>query len=123
MSASKNPPLPPSVSVEPTPVDQIQVVEDVAAENDQVVKAIHEGAQDNTLKKKKKPEPGLKNYIVSAFTPSITHTTAHSRQRVFSYGTKLDAFLMGLSCLTSIGAGIAIPLMVKWLLEQGLAFC
>lgn len=32
-------------------------------------------------------------------------------KRVLSYGTKFDAFLMGLSCLTSIGAGVTMPLM------------
>jgi ATP-binding cassette subfamily B (MDR/TAP) protein 1 len=42
----------------------------------------------------KKPEAGLGNYF-----------------RVFRYGTKLDAFLMGMSMLASIGAGVAMPLM------------
>lgn len=32
-------------------------------------------------------------------------------QRVFSYGTKLDYLLMFLCCLTSVGSGIAMPLM------------
>jgi hypothetical protein len=32
-------------------------------------------------------------------------------KRVFTYGTKLDALLVALSCLTSIGSGIALPLM------------
>ncbi|KAH8723608.1 P-loop containing nucleoside triphosphate hydrolase protein [Phaeosphaeriaceae sp. PMI808] len=42
----------------------------------------------------KTPDGGMKNYF-----------------RVFSYGTKLDYFLMVISCLTSIGSGVAMPLM------------
>jgi ATP-binding cassette subfamily B (MDR/TAP) protein 1 len=32
-------------------------------------------------------------------------------QRVFAYGTKLDFVLIGVCCLTSIGSGVAMPLM------------
>ncbi|KAF2747819.1 hypothetical protein M011DRAFT_40981 [Sporormia fimetaria CBS 119925] len=44
-------------------------------------------------------------------------TTFHRRRksrtkmRVFKYATKLDVFLISVSCFTSIAAGTAIPLM------------
>lgn len=43
---------------------------------------------------KKPPQAGLKNYF-----------------RVFTYATKFDFLLISLCCFTSIGAGIAMPLM------------
>jgi hypothetical protein len=47
-----------------------------------------------------------------AHLSKLVIATLTRAQRVFTYGTRLDAFLIMLSCLTSIGAGIAFPLMV-----------
>ncbi|KAF2683953.1 leptomycin B resistance protein pmd1 [Lentithecium fluviatile CBS 122367] len=94
MGTSDDHPLPPSASVVSTPADQIHVAEEATMEKQRVAEAADKDGRDGVVEKEKKPEPALKNYI-----------------RVYSYGTKLDALLMGLSCLTSIGAGIAMPLM------------
>jgi alpha-D-ribose 1-methylphosphonate 5-triphosphate synthase subunit PhnI len=90
-------PPPPAATVATDPVEQTgQVLEivnhekHIVAESDDSVEA----KADATQQEKKPPTASLGNYF-----------------RVLSYGTKFDAFLMGLSCLTSIGAGIAMPLM------------
>ncbi|KAI8941739.1 ABC-type transporter tr06 [Plenodomus lindquistii] len=55
---------------------------------------IVESRDDVFIKAKKPPQAGLKNYF-----------------RIFSYATRFDAVLIVLCCFTSIGAGIAMPLM------------
>ncbi|EFQ93698.1 hypothetical protein PTT_08835 [Pyrenophora teres f. teres 0-1] len=50
--------------------------------------------QDVSDKARKSPHAGIVNYI-----------------RVFTYGTKLDICLVMLCCFTSIGSGVAFPLM------------
>ncbi|KAF2502517.1 P-loop containing nucleoside triphosphate hydrolase protein [Lophium mytilinum] len=66
---------------------------------EEAVKETSEGKEDEKLKGKKdgedeKAKASLKNFF-----------------RVLTYGTTLDWVLMGLSLLTSIGSGIAMPLM------------
>ncbi|KAF2732133.1 leptomycin B resistance protein pmd1 [Polyplosphaeria fusca] len=77
-------PPPPSTNAAADAVEQdVQVIEAATTEKQHVV--------DD---KAKKQPGGLSNYF-----------------RVFTYGTKLDFFLLLLSCLTSIGSGAAFPLM------------
>ncbi|KAF2639503.1 P-loop containing nucleoside triphosphate hydrolase protein [Massarina eburnea CBS 473.64] len=80
---------PPLSTVVPDPTTHIQVIDEATAEKSQVAES-----KDDPPEAKKKPQASLKNYF-----------------RVFSYGAKFDAFLMGLSFLTSIGSGTALPLM------------
>jgi ATP-binding cassette subfamily B (MDR/TAP) protein 1 len=67
--------------------------------------------KDGATPPKKAAENGLKNYFVG--DPYIYNGRLLTRycQRVFSYGTKLDFSLILLCCSTSIGSGIAVPLM------------
>ncbi|KAJ4353573.1 ABC-type transporter tr06 [Didymosphaeria variabile] len=84
---------PPSAAVAQNPAEQIQLVEKAVVENQNPPEVVIDDESDR-LSKKKKPEAGLGNYF-----------------RVFTYGTKLDALYLVLCILTSIGAGIAMPLM------------
>ncbi|KAF2713122.1 P-loop containing nucleoside triphosphate hydrolase protein [Pleomassaria siparia CBS 279.74] len=91
---------PHSASVASDAVEQnMFIAENATADRDRAT----ESSAENKMKKmkhgeergkKEKPTPTLGNYF-----------------RVMRYGTKLDMFLMLACCLTSIGAGIAMPLM------------
>ncbi|RMZ70090.1 leptomycin B resistance pmd1 [Pyrenophora seminiperda CCB06] len=71
----------------------VRVLETGIQEKDGVVGAI--ACDDSaSVKPKKVPQASMKNYF-----------------RVFSYGTGLDFVLMSLCCVTSIGSGVAFPLM------------
>ncbi|KAF2451027.1 leptomycin B resistance protein pmd1 [Karstenula rhodostoma CBS 690.94] len=94
MSVDKDVHLPPpSTAVAQNPAEQIQLVEEAAVEKNNSPEVVVTDGPDG-LTKKKKADAGLGNYF-----------------RVFTYGTKLDAFLLLLCVITSIGAGIAMPLM------------
>ncbi|KAI2478315.1 MdlB ABC-type multidrug transport system ATPase and permease component [Pyrenophora tritici-repentis] len=70
-----------------------QVLGTTAQEKDGVAEA--SAHSDNfSVKPKKAPQAGMKNYF-----------------RVFSYGTAFDFVLISLCCVTSIGSGVAFPLM------------
>ncbi|KAF2262188.1 leptomycin B resistance protein pmd1 [Lojkania enalia] len=89
-------PVRPKASVATDAVEQdIQIASAASTEKDLVAEtAENKGTNDVKDKEKKKPQAGLGNYF-----------------RVLTYGTAFDWFLMGVSCMTSIGAGIAMPLM------------
>ncbi|KAF2870724.1 leptomycin B resistance protein pmd1 [Massariosphaeria phaeospora] len=88
----KTPASPSAASVAADGIEQpMQVAEAVKTEKDHAVESAEKDGQGT---KEKKPTANMGNYL-----------------RVFSYGTRLDMFLMGMSCITSIGAGIAMPLM------------
>jgi hypothetical protein len=87
-------PLPPSALAEgESAAMQAGIINASTLEKDTAAKDGLKGekVEGNT---KKKTDEGMKNYI-----------------RVFSYGTALDFFLIALCCITSIGSGIAFPLM------------
>ncbi|KAF2279224.1 P-loop containing nucleoside triphosphate hydrolase protein [Westerdykella ornata] len=63
------------------------------AANGELAKSNH-GGKEKEKTKNEKPQANLGNYF-----------------RVLAYGTRLDFCLMLVSCLTSIGAGVAMPLM------------
>lgn len=69
----------------PNPAEDVQIIEKAVETKDAVVDTHNDLPEKNP----QKPQPGLGNYF-----------------RVFTFGTKLDYFLIGLSFLTSIGAGI-----------------
>ncbi|KAL6704937.1 ABC-type transporter tr06 [Coniothyrium glycines] len=69
-----------------------QVVETVTAKKNDASTAV--SGVDTPGSVKKKSDAGMKNYF-----------------RVFTYGTKLDFFLVATCCLTSIGSGVTMPLM------------
>lgn len=71
MSTPGNHPLSPSASVALTAADQIQVVEDATTERHLVAEAAGEGKEGSIAEMKKKPEPSLKNYIVSPSAPNV----------------------------------------------------
>ncbi|KAF1996643.1 leptomycin B resistance protein pmd1 [Amniculicola lignicola CBS 123094] len=77
---------------------ELQVVDATMKEKDHVAETAENketvDAKEVEEKKKKKPQAGMGNYF-----------------RVFSYGTKLDVLLVSLSVTTSVGAGLAMPLM------------
>lgn len=61
---------------------------------------------------KKPPRAGFANYFVRDPVKVNGERCANLNwQRVFKYGTKFDYFLIVVCCVTSIGSGIAIPLM------------
>lgn len=101
MSAPEDRIPPPASSVVADPAEPVKIAQDVTTEKNAIIQAEGENA-----KAKIKAQPGLGNYFVSETTPSGERYGTKSQQRVFSYGTSLDVFLMGLSCLTSIGSGI-----------------
>ncbi|KAF2472924.1 P-loop containing nucleoside triphosphate hydrolase protein [Lindgomyces ingoldianus] len=92
----KGKPPPASASVATDVVEQnIQVVEATTSTKDDVSSSSEKNEKiEGKDKKEKKPQASLGNYF-----------------RVLSYGTPLDWALMVASMLTSIGAGIAMPLM------------
>ncbi|KAL1607999.1 ABC-type transporter tr06 [Paraconiothyrium brasiliense] len=94
MGVDQDAPLPPpSTAVAQNPAEQIQQVEKAIVEKQNPTEVVVDDGSE-ALSKKKKPDAGLGNYF-----------------RVFTYGTKLDALFLVLCVLTSIGAGIAMPLM------------
>ncbi|KAK7184542.1 ABC transporter transmembrane region [Paraphaeosphaeria sporulosa] len=94
MSVEKDAHLPsPSAAIAQNPAEQIQLVEEAAVDIDKSQDVVVDDGEDG-LTKKKKADAGLGNYF-----------------RVFTYGTKLDALFIALCVLTSIGAGITMPLM------------
>ncbi|RAR14080.1 leptomycin b resistance protein pmd1 [Stemphylium lycopersici] len=70
-----------------------QMLDAEKAQKDGIVEAIDNGG-DEPPKAKDASKDGMKNYF-----------------RVFTYGTKLDFLLMSLCAITSIGSGVAFPLM------------
>ncbi|KAF2193244.1 lipid A export ATP-binding/permease protein-like protein msbA [Zopfia rhizophila CBS 207.26] len=92
----KSRPAPPPASVATDAIEQsAQVVEATANEKYRVAdSAANDEKGDGKDKKDDKPKASLKNYF-----------------RVLSYGTAFDMMLMIASCITSIGAGITMPLM------------
>ncbi|KAF1976540.1 P-loop containing nucleoside triphosphate hydrolase protein [Bimuria novae-zelandiae CBS 107.79] len=84
---------PPTAAIVQNPTEQTRLVQEAAAEKNRSTEIVEASSVDG-LSKKKKPDAGLGNYF-----------------RVFTYGTKLDAFYLILCVLTSIGSGIAFPLM------------
>ncbi|KAF9693236.1 hypothetical protein EKO04_008646 [Ascochyta lentis] len=86
--------LPPSASAEgETAALQARIVEAGTLDGDGVAAAAEKNGGPKS-EGKKASDAGLKNYF-----------------RVFGYGTALDYFLIALSCLTSVGSGVAMPLM------------
>ncbi|KAF1850722.1 P-loop containing nucleoside triphosphate hydrolase protein [Cucurbitaria berberidis CBS 394.84] len=92
-SEGKPPPPPATTAGAETAALDPQILKAGISEHDQLVDLAEEKTGKHA-KTKEVPQAGLKNYF-----------------RVLSYGTKFDFFLMGLCCLTSIGSGIAMPLM------------
>ncbi|OWY50925.1 P-loop containing nucleoside triphosphate hydrolase protein [Alternaria alternata] len=70
-----------------------QVLETGTEKKQGTAEAVEKDGESST-KAKKEPQAGLKNYF-----------------RVFSYGSKLDFWLMFLCCVTSIASGVTFPLM------------
>ncbi|KAF2658230.1 leptomycin B resistance protein pmd1 [Lophiostoma macrostomum CBS 122681] len=96
-SSGRDQPMPGSTGITAGATETTAHVVDIAtAEKDDVAQMVKENGKSvhKSKKQKKKPEAGLGNYF-----------------RVFKYGTKLDALLVTVSLLTSIGAGVALPLM------------
>ncbi|KAL5423339.1 ABC-type transporter tr06 [Paraphaeosphaeria minitans] len=94
MSAEKDVHGPaPSATIVQNPAEQIQLVEEAAVGKNTSQEVVVSDGEDG-LTKTKQADAGLGNYF-----------------RVFTYGTKLDALFLVLCVLTSIGAGIAMPLM------------
>ncbi|KAF1934701.1 P-loop containing nucleoside triphosphate hydrolase protein [Clathrospora elynae] len=92
--ADAKPSLPPAASAEAENAAlTAQVLVAGTSEKDRVTETFEQD-EDGPVKAKKVPQAGLMNYF-----------------RVFSYGTQLDFFLIALCCLTSIGSGVAMPLM------------
>ncbi|KAF2623306.1 leptomycin B resistance protein pmd1 [Macroventuria anomochaeta] len=88
-------PLSPSANAEgKTAALQAQIVEANTVDKNDVAKTAGKARGAVGPTSKKGPDAGLKSYF-----------------RVFKYGTALDYFLIALCCLTSIGSGIAYPLM------------
>jgi len=65
----------------------------------------------STLEKHSTAEGGPKRDTDEGTTKTKTGEGMKNYIRVFSYGTALDFFLIALCCVTSIGSGIAFPLM------------
>ncbi|KAJ4987038.1 ABC transporter [Stagonosporopsis vannaccii] len=87
-------PVPPTASAEgETAALQARVVEATALDKKDVGGDIGQ-TETVAAAAKKGSDAGMKNYL-----------------RVFKYGTPLDYFLIMLCCITSIGSGIAFPLM------------
>ncbi|KAJ4364631.1 ABC-type transporter tr06 [Neocucurbitaria cava] len=87
------PPPPAATAGAETAALNAQVLTAGNTENDRVAD-LTEQMTDDAGKTKKPSQAGLGNYF-----------------RVFTYGTKFDFVLIALCCLTSIGSGIAMPLM------------
>ena len=87
--------MPPLAGAITDPGQQAQAVQEAIVEKDKTITSDENvSSKDEAPEAKKKPQANLGNYF-----------------RVFRYGTKFDMLLMGSSCLASIGAGIALPLM------------
>ncbi|KAF2472343.1 P-loop containing nucleoside triphosphate hydrolase protein [Lindgomyces ingoldianus] len=93
ISGSKPAPPPAATAEADAVAPQAQVLESGATSKDEIAQKT-EADENDTKSSQKAPEGGLKNYF-----------------RVYSYGTKLDFFLILACCITSIGSGIAMPLM------------
>jgi len=89
-----------------------QILDAERVQKDGVVQAIENGG-DEPAKPKDASKGGMKNYFVcySNTIVSFTSILTITAQRVFTYGTKLDFLLMSLCAVTSIGSGVAFPLM------------
>lgn len=110
-NTGSKPPQPPAATAgAETAAMQAQILEAGNTPKDLVTEVI---VKDNngTTPPKKAADNGLKNYFVGAFSMYKGRLLIRYCQRVFSYGAKLDFFLIVLCCLTSIGSGIAMPLM------------
>ncbi|PZD22793.1 MdlB, ABC-type multidrug transport system, ATPase and permease component, partial [Pyrenophora tritici-repentis] len=88
---ARSPPRPAANAEAENAALAVQVLE-TKQEKDGVVEAV--AHDDDGPAKSKSPQAGLKNYF-----------------RVFSYGTAFDFVLIALCSITSIGSGIAFPLM------------
>ncbi|PVH99733.1 P-loop containing nucleoside triphosphate hydrolase protein [Periconia macrospinosa] len=84
-------PPPPSGSIVPNPAQDIQIIEDAIDKKDNAIDTKDESPE---AQPKKPSQATMSNYF-----------------RVLTFGSKLDYFLIGMSLLTSIGTGIAVPLM------------
>ncbi|EDU48011.1 leptomycin B resistance protein pmd1 [Pyrenophora tritici-repentis Pt-1C-BFP] len=89
---ARSPPRPAASAEAENAALAVQVLE-IGQEKNGVVEAVAHD-DDGPAKSKKSPQAGLKNYF-----------------RVFSYGTAFDFVLIALCSITSIGSGVAFPLM------------
>jgi ATP-binding cassette subfamily B (MDR/TAP) protein 1 len=104
------PPPPPASNVEAEAVVvQAQLLEVSTAQKDVVLETTQETV--NAPATKTASSGGLKNYFVCFLFSDSTPPANTTCQRVFAYGTKFDYLLIVMCCLTSIGSGIAMPLM------------
>ncbi|CAI6334085.1 unnamed protein product [Periconia digitata] len=85
-------PPPPPGSIVPNPPEDVHVIEDALEKKDSIIDTNHDSPPSDT--KQQKPQPTLGNYF-----------------RVFTFGTKFDYLLIFMCMLTSIGSGVAFPLM------------
>jgi predicted nucleic-acid-binding Zn-ribbon protein len=106
------PPQPPAASAAgENAAVTVQVIGAGTAQKDDVAKAI-EVQEHGKKPAKKAAESNMKHYFVSILQCKNCCFANVYVQRVFTYGTKLDFFLIILCCLTSIGSGITMPLML-----------
>ncbi|KAH7071899.1 leptomycin B resistance protein pmd1 [Paraphoma chrysanthemicola] len=92
-NAGSKPPPPPGTNADADAVALQSQVLDYGTLKD-TARETTDAKEDAVKTPKKAPSAGFANYF-----------------RVFKYGTNLDYFLIVVCCITSIGSGIAIPLM------------
>jgi ATP-binding cassette subfamily B (MDR/TAP) protein 1 len=112
LDQSKPPPPPGATAEAEAAALNSQILEAGSKDHSHVVE-LSDAQKDGLPVAKKPANAGLANYFVSSHssTSCLERSPNSYSQRVFTYGTKFDFFLVTVCVITSVASGLPMPLM------------